>query len=86
MSDIGEVIEQLHLVAARADDLAGIVHRAQSALGDTRDRMQRVLADSQAEEVSRAHGVSAAAVGHLASAAQATMQAGDIARHRAATL
>lgn len=86
MSDIGLIIESLHRAAARVDEVCELLHRAQIELDALRERMRRVLADSQSPEVARAHQISAATVEHLTTALMALMTAGQEARHRATTL
>jgi len=86
MSQIGQVIDTLNRTANNADEVGDLLRRAQSDLDSIRDRMRLVLADSQAPEVARAHGVSAATADYLMQAQSALMMAGQHARHRAATL
>ncbi len=86
MSDIGLIIESLHRAVARVDEVCELLYRAQGELDALRERMRRVLADSQSPEVARAHQISAATVEHLTTALMALMTAGQEARHRATTL
>ncbi|WP_024875345.1 hypothetical protein [Saccharomonospora piscinae] len=86
MSEIRMVIEQLNAAAARVDEVAGLLHSAESRVDDMRQSLFRVLADSQAPEVGHAHQVTAHTAELVTTATHALHEAAALARHRAASL
>lgn len=86
MSEIGQIIEQLHAAAARIDEITGMVQAAAGRIDHMRQNLARVLADSQSPEVHHAHVVTAYTIEATSTALHALQEAAAVARHRAATL
>lgn len=84
-SMIGEAVEQLNHGAEKVGECATLLAFASGRLDDIRHQLTRVLADSQAPEVSRAFEASGHAIDSLSTARRALQETAnmtlDIARN-----